>query len=94
MLKRLWSRWTLLALTLLVVPVVALADYFSPGHPCRAERTTYYSDASYNTVVGVDEYVCWQGHYVSGTTSNYYIHQDLGECCEVCTSTGVCGIQP
>jgi len=76
------------------VPVVVLADHFTRGNPCHAERTSYYSDATYTTVVGVDEYVCWEGHYVSGTRTNYYIHEDFGECCEVCTSTGVCGIQP
>lgn len=94
MLKKLWSRWVLLSLILLLVPVVVLADYFTRGNPCHAERATFYSDASYTTVVGVNEYICWEGHRVWGTTTPYYTYEYLGQCCSVCTNTGVCGVEP
>lgn len=94
--KRLRGALMPLALTLVLIPaVVALAeDFFTPGQPCHAERTTYYSDASRTTVVGVDEYICWQGHRVWGQRTAYYRYRYIGQCCEVCTNTGVCGIQP
>ncbi len=95
MLKKLRSRWALLILALSLVPAVVLAgDYFTRGNPCHAERTTYYSDAGYSTVVGGNEYICWQGHYVWGQATPYFTYEYLGECCSVCTSTGVCGVEP
>lgn len=93
MLKKLWSRWTVLTMMLLLVPIAALADYYTPGNPCRAERATFY-DASWSTIVGVDEYICWDGHRKWGQTTNNIIHEDFGPCCTVCTANGVCGIEP
>lgn len=84
----------LLLLAVLLVPTVALADSFSRGNPCHAERALYYSDANHTTVVGGNEYVCWEGHYVWGQVTPYYSYQYLGQCCSVCTPQGVCGIEP
>lgn len=95
MLKRLPVSWKLLLLVVLLIPAVALAaDFFTRGNPCHAERTTYYSDASHTTVVGVDEYICWEGHRVTGQRTSFYTYQYLGQCCSVCTSRGVCGVEP
>lgn len=94
MLKRmLGSRWLILALALAVVPA-AFGDSFSPGNPCLAERTTYYSDASHTTAIGGNEFGCYWGHYVWGQTSSFYSYENLGPCCSVCTAWGVCDIEP
>ncbi|HEY9283821.1 MAG TPA: hypothetical protein VIP46_10235 [Pyrinomonadaceae bacterium] len=81
-------------LAVLLLPAVVLADFYTRGNPCHAERTTYYSDATRTTVVGVDEYICWGGHRVTGQRTPYYTYQYLGQCCSVCTSQGVCGVEP
>lgn len=87
----------LLLLATLLVPTVAFAyDHFAPGNPCHAEGITYYSDASHTTVVGVDEFVCWSGHQVTGQSTPYYSYTYYGRCCSerACTSDGVCGVEP
>lgn len=91
--KALRSRWALLILVLLFTPL-AFADSFSPGNPCFAEGTYYYSDSSHSTLVGANEFICWYGHRVWGQTTNYYRYQYYGPCCTYCTSWGVCGIEP
>jgi hypothetical protein len=94
MLKKLRGRWTLPVLALLLLPAaVFAADYFSPGAPCHQERIIYYSDANYSAVVGGDEFICWQGHYVWGQSTNYWRYEYTGPCCEACCD-GVCGGQP
>ena len=52
--KKLRLGCKLLLLVCLLVPVVILAHEpsFSPGNPCHAESTLYYSDTTYTTVVG------------------------------------------
>lgn len=83
----------LLLLVVLLVPTVALAaDSFSRGNPCHAERTLYY-DAT-GVVVGGNEYVCWEGHYVWGQVTPIHTYEYIGQCCSVCTPQGVCGIEP
>lgn len=85
------SRWALLILVLAVVVPAAFADYFTPGNPCHAERTTYYENGA---VVGVDEYICYQGHNVWGKRTSFYTYEYFGKCCTRCTSQGVCGLEP
>jgi hypothetical protein len=85
----------LLLLAILLIPAVALAaDSYSQGNPCHAESTLYYSDASHTTVVGGNEYRCWDGHYVWGQWTPYSTYTYQGQCCSVCTPRGVCGIEP
>lgn len=85
----------LLSLFFVAAPVLlpVHADSFTPGHPCHAERTTFYSNATYTRIVGVDEYVCWMGHYVTGQRTPYSIYGYIEQCCAVCAN-GVCGIEP
>ena len=85
--KLLRSRWTLLLLALLITP----AAFAGPGSPCHAERITYY-DGSGN-VVGVTEYICWQGSFYWGQQTPYYTYEYLGACCSRCVR-GSCGIEP
>lgn len=94
--KKLGLACKLLLLVCLLVPPVILASdtYFGPGQPCHAESTLYYSDATYTTVVGGDEYICWSGHHIWGQRTPYFIYTYHEQCCEVCTPNGVCGIQP
>ena len=93
--SRLRSRWTLLLLAVLLVTPVVLAHVpsFSQGNPCHAESTLYYSDATYTTVVGGNEYICWHGHSVWGQWTPYSTYTYHGACCDTCTN-GVCGIEP
>lgn len=92
----------LLLLVCLFVPTVILAHVpsFTPGNPCHGESTLYYSDASYTTVVGGNEYICWSGHHVWGQWTPYYIYTYHEQCCTNCARPpsppphGVCGIDP
>jgi hypothetical protein len=85
----------ILVLFLFAAPTpLPAADSFSRGNPCHAERTTYYSDATYSQVVGVDEYICWEGHRITGQRTIYYVYEYICQCCSVCTSRGVCGVEP
>lgn len=85
-----------LLLFFFVAPIVTptSADSLSRGNPCHAERATFYSDATYSQVVGVNEYICWYGHRVTGQSSPYYVYEYIEQCCTNCTSQGVCGIEP
>jgi len=94
--KRLRASWRLFLLAALLLPVAVLAHApgFTRGNPCHAESTLYYSDASLTTVVGGNEYFCWQGHSVWGQWTPYSTYTYNGSCCSTCTSNGVCGIEP
>ena len=83
--KLLISRWALLFLALSVVPA-AFAGY---GEPCHAERVTYYSGG---TIVGVKEWICWEGYFEWGQRTSYFIHEYFGPCCSTCVR-GWCGTQ-
>lgn len=90
--KKLRLGSKLLLLAVLLVPTVALADSFSRGNPCHAERTLFYDATG---VVGGDEYVCWEGHYKWGQVTPIQSYEYIGQCCSKCTfPQGVCGIQP
>lgn len=96
MLKKLRSRWIILVLLLLLVPAVAFAaDYWYRGSPCHAERAIYYSDATYTTVVGGDEFICYEGRHVWGQKTFYSIYEYIGPCCDACIR-GSCsgGVEP
>lgn len=69
------------------------SDYFAPGHPCLEESTLYYSDATYNTLVGGNEYICWYGHYVWGQYTNYYQYHYYRECCPGYCAGPWCGVE-
>jgi hypothetical protein len=86
---------TILILFLFAAPAALPSpDYYGRGNPCFAERTTYFSDANHTTIVGADEYICWDGHRIWGQRTSYWTYEFLGSCCSVCTSTGVCGVEP
>ena len=92
--KRVLSICALLILFFIAAPAVhPSADFFSPGNPCFAERTTYYSSPIYSQVIGVDEIICWSGRSFTGQTSPYATYEYLGQCCTNCVN-GACGIEP
>lgn len=89
--RRVLQTMAVVALVLSVAPA-AFADLFTPGWPCKAERTTYYSSAAHTTVVGYDEYICDEGHFVTGERSAYSTYQYLGACCHAgACQYGQCG---
>ena len=89
--RRVLQTMVVVALVLSVAPA-AFADSFTPGWPCKAERTTYYSSAAHTTVVGYDEYICDEGHSVTGERSAYSTYQYLGACCHAgACKYGQCG---
>lgn len=88
------SRWILLALAMTLVVPAVFADVFLPGAPCLAERSTYYSDASKTTVVGVAEFICYVGYRQTGQVTSHWTYENLGPCCSNCLPWGVCGIEP
>lgn len=89
--KWLRSAWPLRLLAILIVPA-AFAGTYAPGHPCYAEQTLYYSDATHSVQVGADQIFC-DGRYVWGEHTDYYQYQYLGPCCSYCVA-GSCGIEP
>jgi hypothetical protein len=100
--KKLRLGAKLLLLVCLLVPTVILAQVpsFTRGNPCHGESTLYYSDATYTTVVGGNEYICWSGHHVWGQWTPYPIYTYHEQCCSNCAAPpgppphGVCGIEP
>lgn len=50
--------------------------------------TRYYSDASHTTLVGTCHITCDSGKSCTGSTSPYYVVEDLGPCCYCGPSCG------